>query len=494
MMQPVLQHRFLNLLRSSRPLAIGLLLGIAAYLILAVVVISKMPAVGGMLVLIAVGGIGGVIAVLIIREELDKEEQRSQFRYALCQRLGAISHQPFDFPRFVAETGISRGLAAATAEQLYSEFFQGAVADGVLAQAEIAMLNRIASSLAIAPNVRVRIEAAAKESKYQQALQAALSDGVLSDAESEELSNLRRCLGMASQDVRRATGRTGEESYRILFNQIVAKGPISQADAMALADRRRAMGLSGVDAFAVIRQDALALYRQRFYQAKQDGQITLAEEQELANLQQFLGLDPKDVERYQQEIRRIKCLAAIRAGNLPAVRSSKLLEGGEICHWDTPCRHAWRTQIQTKEAVGSIIVTNKRIVFTSALRSFEFRPVKIVDIVQSTSHAELQTSGSRGTGAYSVNDVEAFVATLEAVTKKQKFLLAENFSSTRSRHIPPLVKQEVWTRDGGRCAQRNAEDYLEFDHIIPHSRGGANTVNNIQVLCRRCNGLKSDRI
>jgi 5-methylcytosine-specific restriction endonuclease McrA len=36
--------------------------------------------------------------------------------------------------------------------------------------------------------------------------------------------------------------------------------------------------------------------------------------------------------------------------------------------------------------------------------------------------------------------------------------------------------------------------YLEFDHIIPVAKGGGNTVANIQILCRGCNGRKSDRI
>jgi 5-methylcytosine-specific restriction endonuclease McrA len=35
---------------------------------------------------------------------------------------------------------------------------------------------------------------------------------------------------------------------------------------------------------------------------------------------------------------------------------------------------------------------------------------------------------------------------------------------------------------------------LEFDHIIPHAKGGANTEGNVRLLCRRCNNEKGDRI
>lgn len=38
------------------------------------------------------------------------------------------------------------------------------------------------------------------------------------------------------------------------------------------------------------------------------------------------------------------------------------------------------------------------------------------------------------------------------------------------------------------------KENLEFDHIIPHSKGGANTYRNIQLLCEPCNRSKSAKI
>ena len=35
---------------------------------------------------------------------------------------------------------------------------------------------------------------------------------------------------------------------------------------------------------------------------------------------------------------------------------------------------------------------------------------------------------------------------------------------------------------------------IEFDHILPHAKGGSNSVRNVQVMCERCNRVKSDRI
>jgi hypothetical protein len=59
-----------------------------------------------------------------------------------------------------------------------------------------------------------------------------------------------------------------------------------------------------------------------------------------------------------------------------------------------------------------------------------------------------------------------------------------------TRSIPQDVKIAVSVRDQGRCVQCGSVEYLHYDHKIPWSKGGANTVNNIQLLCGRCNRRK----
>jgi hypothetical protein len=60
--------------------------------------------------------------------------------------------------------------------------------------------------------------------------------------------------------------------------------------------------------------------------------------------------------------------------------------------------------------------------------------------------------------------------------------------------IPQSVKDSVWNRDGGRCVLCESNQKLEFDHIIPFSKGGSNTYRNIQLLCEACNRVKSAKI
>jgi len=70
----------------------------------------------------------------------------------------------------------------------------------------------------------------------------------------------------------------------------------------------------------------------------------------------------------------------------------------------------------------------------------------------------------------------------------------ESDNLKRSRRIPTKVQDQVWRRDEGRCVQCGSNENLEFDHIIPFSRGGSNTKRNVQLLCETCNRKKSGNI
>lgn len=49
---------------------------------------------------------------------------------------------------------------------------------------------------------------------------------------------------------------------------------------------------------------------------------------------------------------------------------------------------------------------------------------------------------------------------------------------------------EVCERANHRCLACGLEKKLTVDHIVPFSKGGTNTIDNIQPLCFRCNQLK----
>ena len=78
---------------------------------------------------------------------------------------------------------------------------------------------------------------------------------------------------------------------------------------------------------------------------------------------------------------------------------------------------------------------------------------------------------------------------------KRKFSLSQEAEKTPKRDaIPEAVRIAVWRRDEGKCAKCGSRKNLEYDHIIPVSKGGGNTVRNIELLCEECNRKKRDNI
>lgn len=65
---------------------------------------------------------------------------------------------------------------------------------------------------------------------------------------------------------------------------------------------------------------------------------------------------------------------------------------------------------------------------------------------------------------------------------------------TKRPHIPQEVVDAVYKRDGGRCVRCGSTENLQLDHIVPFSKGGATSVENLQLLCRKCNLEKSNKI
>lgn len=95
-----------------------------------------------------------------------------------------------------------------------------------------------------------------------------------------------------------------------------------------------------------------------------------------------------------------------------------------------------------------------------------------------------------------LNEVDYMLDFLEVFLEKNYMPIEEESEDSEkpNRHIPQDVKVSVWRRDKGQCVQCSSKEKLEYDHIIPVSKGGSNTERNIQLLCEKCNRQKSANI
>ena len=63
----------------------------------------------------------------------------------------------------------------------------------------------------------------------------------------------------------------------------------------------------------------------------------------------------------------------------------------------------------------------------------------------------------------------------------------------RQDRVPAFTRFNLFLRDGFACVYCGATDDLTFDHVVPRSRGGRTTWENIVTACAPCNLKKGGR-
>lgn len=193
------------------------------------------------------------------------------------------------------------------------------------------------------------------------------------------------------------------------------------------------------------------------------------------------------------EAERVAYLRAISEGRVqPLTNAGDLLVRQSEVVW-------WRCRAVTNDRRGdshaaTLHVTSLRVVFDSASCPAEI-PLGHINSVRSDDETlEIAAKTASMSQQFRVPDGEVVAAFVRRAVQVYHRQVDVGFESDASRHIPQDVKAAVWQRDGGRCVECGADDYLEFDHIIPFARGGSSTTENVQLLCRRCNLRKGNRI
>ncbi|WP_405161383.1 TerD family protein [Nocardia sp. NBC_01499] len=200
------------------------------------------------------------------------------------------------------------------------------------------------------------------------------------------------------------------------------------------------------------------------------------------------------VNELRQRMLRGRSLTQVRAGELPRIQRPDLhLEADETLYIDVNAAQVKYLASGPRHNSGRLIGSSKKLRFVGAGAGTELPWSKIISIASEYGNVIISATTARGGGTYSVPDPEYVAAVLEgALRVAKRLVLAPGHRDSRS--IPPDVKAAVWQRDGGQCCQCGDTHYLEFDHVIPLSRGGATSVGNLQILCRRCNLEKGARI
>lgn len=73
-----------------------------------------------------------------------------------------------------------------------------------------------------------------------------------------------------------------------------------------------------------------------------------------------------------------------------------------------------------------------------------------------------------------------------AQTRPEKSVSDVSLGQTGRNPGSGTIQREVWLRDRGRCVTCGSRENLKLNHIVPPSKGGSFTADNLHLLCRAC--------
>ena len=387
------------------------------------------------------------------------------------------------------------------AERVFTNNLQHAWSDDVITEGELQRLTILQKALKIDPQRIKELQRRHVRHAFETALADAMVDGEIDAKEIAHLDSIASQIKLtASQYASAFLKEECEEFLRGVFLAAVNDGELTKRELKNLLASMSALGIPKDRFLKLIQPQATAFIEHVLADAKSDGKISTKEVEELNWLVEELGI-PGSVRSYiETEIEDLIQIANIEEGKLPVVTSPDGLElaVGEVVHFLESCDLCFTKNLASGpkdyQHYGVLILTDRRLIYVSDTKSLDtsYRSVighagnsrRIRIMIKGKPELDFQFSSPNKFG------YEIF-RTAVALANQTKTAPA---SKKPSRHISRDVRQVIWTRYGGRCADCGANDYLEFDHIIPVAKGGSNSETNVQLLCRRCNLKKSDKI
>lgn len=386
-------------------------------------------------------------------------------------------------------------------EIVYRKLLERGWKDGTLTEGERQVAAWAAARLQLAADKTQEVNLEFARRQFAVSLARALDDGVLDIDEERDLQQIAASVNSTVPEFARRYFLNESESFlRGLFSSSVSSGNFSPGQWEQFLTLAAKLGLSRHELLQAIQPQARHFVEHLLADCKADGRLSETEDAGVRWLLETLILPDQFQQYVSQQLTLLRQLTAIDDGKLPSVPApaSLAIRAGEIVHYFGPAiwRHTrmLKNGPQSDDHQGVFALTDNRIVFSSATKSqvFSFRSI-------TTHHGgddwiQVQTKGKPASAFFFPERTPIRYAILRSAVQMANQTLVVQSTEKPSRYIPRDVRQRVWQKYGGRCAECSADDYLEFDHIIPVARGGSSSEANVQLLCRRCNLKKSDHI
>jgi len=296
--------------------------------------------------------------------------------------------------------------------------------------------------------------------------------------------------GFAAKSYRKATLKN---RFSKALAAMIADGNLDDQEVAVLEQMVAETGADWEEVIKECQPLAEQVIRHLLADVSADNHIDQIEEDKILKYLKLFRMGHEIKREVKHTIRRIRLLHSLGHNQLPPILSLNpaWIQSGEAVYLCQDTR-LYRDGALVSE--GKLWITNIRVEYVSDKAGFSISLGRVREMIGFGTH--LIITSVKGKIDLEIVDAEVPAAlALCLIRLNNRTVSASTDDTTQDRRrISKQVSNAVWIRDGGTCVECGAKDYLEFDHVIPVSKGGSNTVQNVQLLCRRCNSKKSDKI
>ncbi len=359
----------------------------------------------------------------------------------------------------------------------------------------------------VAEKLRFRSNEVAKWNEYIAAtyfgacLADVLADGVVTDTELEKLSQISSFSDQPVRTfLRQHMYEEGVGFLRGVFAEAATTGVLDPRLWANLVQSAQQIGFTSQELTSAISPLAQSFAEHVLADTKADGHLSGSEEGYLSWLLRSFEFGPEFDAYVREEMAKLRDKTLNASGNLTAIAIPKgiHLQAGEIPYFlqqsTLRCEPQLKSVSRSEEYAGYLLLTDNRLLFRSKTKQVNISYRSIV--VWNATAARIEVSiANKPPMNFSFSGGQMFSPQrFDPLIRMHSQALQRRLDGAPDRHIPLDMRRRVWQRLGGKCAECGAAEYLEFDHIVPVAKGGGNSDQNVQILCRRCNSNLSDKI
>jgi 5-methylcytosine-specific restriction endonuclease McrA len=131
------------------------------------------------------------------------------------------------------------------------------------------------------------------------------------------------------------------------------------------------------------------------------------------------------------------------------------------------------------------------------LLNFSYEPLRLIDVQRAMKllvRGKAEIARDPDTGQLHVAEGRHIASAVKAFPLPT--IVRMLYYVTHKRQRMPLTKKNVLQRDDFACAycgRHSAPKTLTVDHVVPRSRGGKSSWENLVACCQPCNARKANR-